>query len=133
MDLVAFVRDMRAAARPEEPIEQEPLSQVRWTPAALQKARAIQAARRPTVHVGNPIWRKRPAARRRADLDGDCDAWVGPQILSRTHSKRATRKGMPTGAALCQSDRASGWHQHSGMMPSGRLSTWQCWRLCRQT
>ena len=81
MDLVAFVRDMRAAARPEEPVEQEPLPPVRWTPAALQKARAIQAARRPTVHVGNPIWRKRPAARRRADLDdhpGGHDAWEGP-------------------------------------------------------
>ena len=80
MDLVAFVRDMRAAARPEEPVEQEPLPPVRWTPAALQKARAIQAARRPTVHVGNPIRRKRPAARRRADLDnhpGGLDAWEG--------------------------------------------------------
>ena len=50
----------------------------------------------------------------------------------RTPSRRATRKRMLTDSALCHSDRASGWHQHSGMMPSGRLQSWQCWRLCRQ-
>ena len=81
MNLVALVRDMWAAARPKEPVAQEPLLPVRWTPAALQKARAIQAARRPTVHVGDPLWRKRPAARRWADLadhSGGYDAWKGP-------------------------------------------------------
>ena len=37
------------------------------------------------------------------------------------------RNGLLPGAGLT-------WvtHQHSGMMPSGRLKSWQCWRLCRQ-
>ena len=80
MDLAAFVRDMMAAAPPEEPVAQEPLSPVRWSPAALQRARVIMAARRQTVHVGNPHWRKRPA-KRRADLEDHSsgyDAWEPP-------------------------------------------------------
>ena len=50
---------------------------MRLSPAALQQARAILAARRQTVHVGNPHWDKCPA-RRRADLDdqpGGYDAY----------------------------------------------------------
>ena len=137
MALAAIVRDMMAAAPPEEPVAQELLSPVRWSPAALEQAHVIMAARRQTVHVGNPHWRKRPA-RRRADLEdhsGSDDAGEPPQVLSRTPirtpSRSAMRKQMPTGVALWSSDRVSGWHQHSGMMPSGRLQSRQCWHLCR--
>ena len=44
-------------------------------------ARPILATRRQPLPVGNPIWRKQPAARHRADLDdhsGGYDAWEPP-------------------------------------------------------
>ena len=94
MDLAAFVRDLMDAAPPEEPVAQEPLSPVQWSPAALEQARVIMAARRPTVHVGNPHWRKRPV-RRKADLEdhsGVYDAWEHPPDAQQdTHQD--TRQG----------------------------------------
>ena len=110
MDLAAIVRDMRVAARPEEPVAQELLSPVQWRPAALQQARVILAARRPTVHVADPHWCNCPA-RRRADLkDQSCghDAYEYPvDAQQATQQERKEKADANWRRALAQQQS---WH-----------------------
>ena len=126
---------MRSAASSEETVPQQLLSPMQSRPGALQQADAVLATTRQPVHMAMPFGIH--------SLPGVELTWMTDQaittlmsvslILSRTPIRIATRKQMPTGIALCHSDRVSGWLQHSGMIPSGRLQSRQCWRLCRQT
>ena len=94
MDLRAFAMHMMAAASPEEPAADQPLSPVQLSPDARRQAAALLATRVPRVRVTNAYWRKprRSAARRRADLDeqsGGYDAWeYPPDAQQDTHQER---------------------------------------------
>ena len=94
MDLRAFAMHMMAAASPEEPAANQPLSPVQLSPDARRQAAALLATRVPRVRVTNAYWRKprRSAARRRADLDeqsGGYDAWeYPPDAQQDTHQER---------------------------------------------
>ena len=89
-----FAMHMMAAASPEEPAADQPLSPRQLSPDARRQAAALLATRVPRVRVTNACWRKprRSAARRRADLDeqsGGYDAWeYPPDAQQDTHQER---------------------------------------------
>ena len=116
----------QSAASAEEPVAQQPLSPVRLSPAALQQARAIQATTRQTVHVGNAYGVKGlPGAELpRLTSQAVTTLMSTPLMLSRIPNWSATRKRMPTGAALChgESQRLASAQRHDAIREAAKLA-----------
>ena len=111
MDIDAIARNIVLASRHQEPAARPPLPPVQLSPDTWQRARPLLATRRRPLPVGDPFWRKRPAARRRAELDDPPSGhspWEYPTDTQQDTQQESNKKADATPHSATATEPAAG-------------------------